>query len=99
MDFKIVRKALVELERAVAHYDAKSIKLGNRLLDEYEEALDKIREDPTRWEKIGKIVRRRVFKKFPYSLIYAFEANTVKVLAVAHHKRRPGYWRKRLREK
>jgi len=29
---------------------------------------------------------------FPYSLIYRLRDDTVRVIAVAHHSRRPGYW-------
>ncbi|WP_239190188.1 type II toxin-antitoxin system RelE/ParE family toxin [Candidatus Nitrotoga sp. HW29] len=29
---------------------------------------------------------------FPYSLIYRLQDNTVCVIAIAHHSRRPGYW-------
>jgi plasmid stabilization system protein ParE len=38
--------------------------------------------------------RRRLLKKFPYSLIYELGEDTITVLAVAHHRRRPGYWRR-----
>ena len=30
--------------------------------------------------------------KFPYSLIYRLEDDTVRIIAVAHYSRRPGYW-------
>ncbi|MET1082609.1 MAG: type II toxin-antitoxin system RelE/ParE family toxin [Burkholderiales bacterium] len=33
--------------------------------------------------------------KFPYSLIYRIQADTLRVLAIAHQRRRPGYWGKR----
>lgn len=36
--------------------------------------------------------RKRVLHRFPYSVIYEMQASTVTVLAVAHHRRRPGYW-------
>ncbi|MBK8569244.1 MAG: type II toxin-antitoxin system RelE/ParE family toxin [Nitrosomonadales bacterium] len=29
---------------------------------------------------------------FPYSLIYRLRDDTARVIAVAHHSRRPGYW-------
>ena len=37
--------------------------------------------------------RRRLLKHFPYSVWFEVEAGTVTVLAVAHHRRVPGYWR------
>ena len=34
-------------------------------------------------------------RRFPHSLIYAAEDARIWVLAVAHQKRKPGYWRQR----
>lgn len=30
--------------------------------------------------------------RYPYSVIYRVEGGTLRVLAVVHHSRRPGYW-------
>ena len=32
---------------------------------------------------------------FPYSLIYRIQGDEIRVIAIAHHSRRPGYWRGR----
>ncbi len=37
--------------------------------------------------------RHWVLKRFPYSVFYEVQENTVTVLPIAHHRRRPGYWR------
>ena len=39
--------------------------------------------------------RRLVMRHFPYSVIYTVADEEIRVLAVVHHSRRPGYWRKR----
>lgn len=39
--------------------------------------------------------RRLVMKHFPYAIIYSIAGQEIRVLAVAHQSRRPGYWRKR----
>ena len=39
--------------------------------------------------------RRLVTRRFPFSVIYTVVADEVRILAVAHHTRRPGYWRGR----
>jgi plasmid stabilization system protein ParE len=42
-------------------------------------------------------LRVRVLHRFPFSIIYAAaEAETIVVVAVAHHRRRPGYWLRRV---
>ncbi len=42
-------------------------------------------------------VRRHFKKPFPYAVLYVDEPDSVLVLAVAPFKRRPGYWRHRLK--
>ena len=37
--------------------------------------------------------RHRVLKRFPYSVFYEVLGSTVMILAIAHHRRRPSYWR------
>lgn len=39
--------------------------------------------------------RRWLLTRFPYSLIYTIAGDEIRVLAVAHYSRRPGYWRGR----
>jgi plasmid stabilization system protein ParE len=40
--------------------------------------------------------RRCVLRTFPFSIIYLDDPDAVNIVAVAHHKRRPGYWKLRL---
>jgi plasmid stabilization system protein ParE len=40
----------------------------------------------------GGIVRRRVLRRFPFSHFYVIESDRIRILAIAHHRRRPGYW-------
>lgn len=50
--------------------------------------------------KIGRgFVRRWILPRLPYSIIYDDRPDGLVVLAFAHHKQRPGYWRKRLKTK
>jgi plasmid stabilization system protein ParE len=39
--------------------------------------------------------RRILLDRFPYQLVYRVEGEEIVIYAVAHQKRRPGYWRKR----
>jgi hypothetical protein len=41
-------------------------------------------------------VRRAPVKRFPYHVIYLDLKATIRVLAVAHDRRRPVYWKSRL---
>jgi len=35
-------------------------------------------------------------ERFPYGIIYRLEKNTIYIVAIAHFKRRPFYWKERL---
>jgi hypothetical protein len=48
--------------------------------------------------RYGRRARRYVFPRYPFSLVYIFRDGDVEVVAVAHGRRRPGYWRSRLRD-
>ena len=91
------RLARRELYRAADWYDYREPGLSDRLYGEVEKAFAFIRQFPNGTEEIGHSCRRAVLYDFPYSLIYSvIEPGTVLIIAVAHQRRRPGYWRKRL---
>ena len=43
-------------------------------------------------------IRKKVISNFPYSILYAIENDLIVIVAVAHHKRRPIYWHRRVRK-
>jgi plasmid stabilization system protein ParE len=43
----------------------------------------------------GRGTRAIPLRRYPYSLHYRLERDMIRILAVAHHSRRPGYWAKR----
>jgi plasmid stabilization system protein ParE len=58
------------------------------------DAIDRLADTPLSWPADDEGNRRRVLRRFPYSVWFEVLESTVTVLAVAHHRRRPGYWRK-----
>jgi plasmid stabilization system protein ParE len=62
---------------------------------------DAVQDAPDRSPFVPKVprhleVRRHVLQDFPYSLVYVELTNEILIVAVAHAKRRPGYWRNRV---
>jgi plasmid stabilization system protein ParE len=57
--------------------------------------LGKISEFPEAAPLIRDRVRKRHIARFPYALIYSVRPDEIRVLAVAHHSRRPFSWRGR----
>ncbi|MSV32471.1 MAG: type II toxin-antitoxin system RelE/ParE family toxin [Bryobacterales bacterium] len=87
--------AVEEAEAAVDWYAKRSRRVANRFLLELEGALGAICEAPGRWPFFDGPARRILFRRFPYVLIYRACEDRIEVLAVAHGRRRPGYWKNR----
>lgn len=89
--------ARAELLEAAAYYEECRAGLGKAFLSTVERAVARLSNKPLRWRKIGGRFRRCLVKQFPYGIIYAVEGDDIFVAAVMHLKRKPGYWRGRVR--
>jgi len=99
---EILLAASAEMAEAAAWYDERVSGLGDRFLSEAEAAFARIDGTPLvapPWThpRLPAGVRRMFLRSFPYSAVYVLEPRVV-VVAVAHARRRPGYWAKRLSE-
>lgn len=63
--------------------------------DELDRALSLLNQFAALGESGTHNTRSLPLQGFPYSLIYRLRGDTVRVIAVAHHSRRPGYWAER----
>jgi plasmid stabilization system protein ParE len=90
--------AEAEVIDAARYYERSEPGLGSDFLGEVERALGQIAANPNASQRIGKRVRRKPLWRFPYNLIYAAYSDQIRIAAVAHQKRRPFYWRSRLKE-
>ncbi len=93
--YRFVRAAEVEMAEAAVYYEEKSPRLGADFLGEVNRVLNVVRRHPQASPTIRGHIRAAQLVRFPFSLLYAFESDEVVVLAVAHHRRRPGYWKSR----
>ena len=89
-------EAQAELDEAVAFYETSAPGLGIDLRKDIESATRRIQETPARWSPFDKQTRRFLIRRFPYSVIYLELLDCIVIVAVAHHKRRPGYWHERV---
>jgi toxin ParE1/3/4 len=97
MTVTILHEAEVELWEAVAYYEGKARGLGLDFQTEIERSIRTISEFPESWPLRGDGTRRFLAHRFPYLVIYTYENDQIWILAIAHSKRRPGYWRDRMR--
>ena len=95
-ELRFLSPAEEEMTEAALFYDSHSAGLGEDFLDDIQQSVNTLRAYP----EIGAIVeeglRRVMLHRFPFSLIYALDANEILIVSVAHHGRRPGNWQSRL---
>ena len=93
MKLVIVPPALAELREATAFYTASADEeLGLAFVAEFERTVNFILENPKAGAIFRGTRRRFLLRRFPYSVIYQITSEELRVVAVAHHHRRPGYW-------
>jgi len=63
-------------------------------LDEIGASLKRIVARPQLFPIYLDETRRRICDRFSYSIIYREKEDVILILAVAHAKQRPGYWKK-----
>jgi toxin ParE1/3/4 len=81
-----------ELLDAVSYYEEQETGIGLEYLGEVEHAVNFLVRYPEASSKVSGSIRRLTLPKFPYSLLYRVMEEQIRVLAVAHHKRKPQYW-------
>jgi plasmid stabilization system protein ParE len=87
--------ARAELLAAVGYYERQLPGLGERFLEQVEGRAERLLEHPHAAPVVRADMRRAALTEFPYGLIYRTVADELWIIAVAHRRRRPGYWRAR----
>ena len=87
-----------EMNASAQYYNQQASGLGLEFLVEIEKSLQVIEKNPERWSHYEKNIHKYNTRRFPFSIYYAFEKDLDKIIiiAVAHQKRKPGYWKKRI---
>ena len=88
--------AKLEMREAADYYDAQRTGLGSEFLDAIEAAMLQIIEHPESAPVSMQPVRKHEVERFPFSVMYSVRDGDIFVSAVAHHSRRPYYWKDRL---
>jgi len=92
----ILHEAEVELWDAVAYYEDKAHGLGLDFEAEIERAIKTIQQSPERWPLRDDGTRRLLTDRFPFVIVYMQLDDFIWIIAFAHCKRKPGYWKSRI---
>lgn len=95
-------EAEAEFDAEIGWYDGREVGLGDRFEGEVLFAIDESADTPDAWPpwpdwERDPLVRSKGVDGFPFRVVYYVEDELLTILAVAHAKRRPGYWRDRPR--
>jgi plasmid stabilization system protein ParE len=96
MEIRYLTPARIEFVETVSYYEAQAAGLGAEFLEELQDAEALIADNPAIGSPFGGDLRRVLLRRFPFNLVYSLEPDHVLVVAVAHQRREPGYWRDRL---
>ena len=91
MPYRISYKPLARAESADAYdwYAQPTIKMGAGFRTDIRRTESFLKTNPTIYAKVDGNIRRAVLSKFPYSLFYTIDGDTVTVLSCFHQNREP----------
>ncbi len=88
-------EASAEFTAAVEWYEGERPGLGAAFAAAVQQTVHQAAETPLAGAPVGAALRRVLVPAFPYAVWYAVEPTRLWIVAVAHFRRRPGYWRHR----
>ena len=92
---RILPEASEELEASIHYYESQQAGLGLAFLSEFKRTRERIEELPKAGRPVRGDIRRRPVHRFPYAVLYRVTDVEIVIIAVAHRRRRPGFWRNR----
>ncbi len=96
MKFYFHPEAEAEFDRYVNYYEHCKPGLGLEFAEEVYATIGRIIQYPAAWFALSRNSRRCLVNRFPYGVIYQIKSRALRIIAVAHLNRRPGYWKERL---
>jgi plasmid stabilization system protein ParE len=87
--------AEAELTSTGQYYEGIADGLGADFLREAERTQSFLVQFPGVGRQLTDGSRRVALQRFPYHLVYRLDPDRIWILAVAHHRRQPGYWHSR----
>lgn len=83
------------MSEAAVFYESRTPGLGRNFLDDVQQVIARLRVHPEAGVEVADGLRSVLLRRFPFNLIYSLEPGELLIVSVAHHRRRPDYWRRR----
>ena len=81
-----------EFSASVDWYEVRAPGLGAQMRNEVGRAIVLLCDRHTLGIPFGNAMRQLPLRRFPYTLIYRISGDNLRIIAIAHSRRRPGYW-------
>jgi plasmid stabilization system protein ParE len=99
--YEFLPEAEQEMNEAARFYERRKDGLGFEFLNEVQRTITSIVAHPQSGPAVSQNIRRRIVRRFPFGVLYAIgdekrkKDSAIVIVAIAHLKRRPGYWKER----
>ncbi len=96
MNLEIIPLAQRDIAEVAYYYNEQQPGLDQDFLQEVDATVEQICSGPLRFEQVKPGIRRCLLNRFPYGIYFRMpDENTVRIIVVRHHSRRPGFrlWR------
>ncbi|MFT4099426.1 MAG: type II toxin-antitoxin system RelE/ParE family toxin [Burkholderiaceae bacterium] len=90
---RLSETAEIDITEAFKWYQNRSRKAAESFRTEILSAIDRLASAPDSWKTDEDGNHHFVLKRFPFSVVFALTTDAIVIIAVSHHRRRPGYWR------
>lgn len=97
MELELHPEAIEEAREARDWYELRSDNAAVAFVAELDCAVERISVSPERWARYLHGTRRYLMKRYPFAVVYRTLGDRLQIVAVAHGRRRPGYWRRRIK--
>jgi len=93
MSYQFHPAAAGEHLESIAFYESRLAGLGADYIAEFEATLVRVSAAPMSYPlDCPPDIHKAGLQRFPFNVLYRVVSGAVQILAVAHHRRRPGYW-------
>jgi plasmid stabilization system protein ParE len=89
---RILAVAEQEYAEAISWYAGRSAQAAERFRAEFKRAIQMIEQYPQVCARCDRQHRYYLMRRYPYQVIFREQPQGALIVAVAHCKRRPGYW-------
>lgn len=95
MKYRLIIRPSAELDIASAFdwYEKQRLDLGSEFVEDVDEAMTRILQNPLQYQKQYLEIRRAIVDRFPYAVFFVETNEVISVLAVLHQSSDPGKWK------